>query len=258
MMEKSQRGVKFTNNTYHPFIEERKSLGIEHCSICDDYGVEQYIAEDNVVRTRPCECMKEFYNRKRIKFSGLGTTVADKTFESYKADETWQDGIKRTAMSFVYTPNAWFYIGGAVGCGKTHICTAICGVLLKSKNVQYLSWRGGHIQAIKSSVLDEVRYRELIEPLKNVEVLYIDDLFKNGGGKITDADINLAFSILDFRYINKLTTVISSEYFIDKLMKIDGAISSRIYEMSYGFCSQIIDDDGSKNYRLKKRELIQK
>jgi len=251
MEMKSQNMAQSTHEIFDPFIAERRSLGIEYCPICQDTGVEQYI-EDGIKRGKPCECMREYYNRRRIKISGLEPIVNEKTFDSYTTDESWQSSIKRIAKKFIYTPNTWFFIGGAVGSGKTHICTAICGILIKSKQVRYAAWRE-HITPIKAAVLDEDRYRKLIEPLKTADVLYIDDFFKTGGGKITEADINVAFTLLDYRYTHKLTTIISTEYFMDTLMKIDNAIATRIYEMSSEFCIQICDNDGSKNYRLKIR-----
>lgn len=76
-------------------------------------------------------------------------------------------------------------------------------------------------------------------------MLYIDDLFK---GKITEADINLVFEILNYRYNNNFKTIISSEYMLTELLKIDEAISSRILEKSRGYHLDIKRENG-RNYR---------
>lgn len=143
--------------------------------------------------------------------------------------------------------------------GKTHLCTAICGAMLKSdKSVKYMLWRDD-ITKIKSNVTDAKAYESLITEYKNEEVLYIDDLFKNGkgnDGKVqppTGADIQVAFEILNYRYNNpKLITIISSERDLYALADIDEAVAGRISEMSfkngYGFN---IKSDMKKNYRLK-------
>jgi DNA replication protein DnaC len=76
-------------------------------------------------------------------------------------------------------------------------------------------------------------YQAKIKKLKRVPVLYIDDFFKGGA---SDADIKLAFEILNARYNDTaLRTIISSEIDLDGLMRIDEAIGGRIYERSRGF-----------------------
>jgi DNA replication protein DnaC len=98
----------------------------------------------------------------------------------------------------------------------------------------------------------------LIEYYKNVEVLYIDDLFKTGKvegqvQKATAGDINIAFEILNSRVVQKKITIISSESSIDELFDIDEAVAGRIRQMCGEFCVNISKGDG-KNYR--KRDFI--
>lgn len=95
------------------------------------------------------------------------------------------------------------------------------------------------------SMVNEPEYKEIISELQKPEVLYIDDLFKEGA---TDADIRLAFQILDYRYRNSMCTVISSEQTLDEIYHMDKAIGGRIAEMSIKI--NIPKDDG-KDFRLK-------
>ena len=119
-------------------------------------------------------------------------------------------------------------------------------------------WRDD-VTKIKSRITDAKTYEELVTGYKEAEVLYIDDLFKNGKDKAgnveppTAADIQVAFEILNYRYNNKeLVTIISSERNMYQLIDIDEAMASRISEMSfdkgYGFN---IKPDRKKNHRLK-------
>ena len=65
------------------------------------------------------------------------------TFDSYRADEVWQKPIWDGAHAYLddYT-GKWWYIGGQVGAGKTHICTAITGEMLRrGMEVRYMLWR---------------------------------------------------------------------------------------------------------------------
>ena len=147
----------------------------------------------------------------------------------------------------------WLYCGGAVGSGKTHLCTAACGVLLNSgKAVRYMLW-SDEARMLKALVNDEDEYYRKIEPLKTCDVLYIDDLFKvqrgDQQGRITPADIRLAFELIDARYRNDRITIISCEWLMDELLGLDEGVSSRIYERSRGYRVQIAREAG-RNMRL--------
>lgn len=232
--------------------ELQGDLGGYDCKKCRNKGVIYYEADDGEELYKNCECMAVRKSLMRIKKSGLRNALNKYTFESYKTDEPFQQHIKTKAKNFLSEFNGnWFYIGGQVGCGKTHICTAIVGTLLnQGKEARYMQWRDDVVKIKSNANTDE--YNTLIEPFKRVEVLYIDDLFKTEKGKTpTTADINIAFEIFNYRYINQdLVTIISSEKTISELIDIDEAVGSRIYEMSKKFCI-CIKPDKNKNYRLK-------
>ena len=72
--------------------------------------------------------------------------------------------------------------------------------------------------------------------LKKTEVLYIDDFLKGGD---TDADIRLAYEILNSRYNDRgLRTILSSEMTPEKLLRRDEALGGRIYERARGYVLQ--------------------
>lgn len=201
---------------------------------------------------RICECMEIRGTLKRIQKSGLGDLFETCTFENYKAVEPWQIKIKNKAEKFLNDSDKnWFYIGGQVGSGKTHICTAIVVKLLnQGKGSRYMLWRD-EVVRLKSLIMNKEEYFKAINPLKISKVLYIDDFFKTEKGKEpTTSEINIAFEILNYRYINNdLITIISSEKSIDDLLYIDEATGSRIYERTKKYCTYV-KQDRKKNYRL--------
>ena len=69
--------------------------------------------------------------------------------------------------------------------------------------------------------------------------------------KPTMADINIAFELLNYRSINNLQTIISSEFTIAELLEIDQALAGRIVENANPMPLVILPDI-KKNYRLKK------
>ena len=216
------------------------------CPLCLNRG---YTAElrDGYVTTIECSCMTKRRYMRLIRESGLERSLRENTFDRYNTPQPWQVDAKAQAQKYAKDWRGhWFFIGGTVGSGKTHLCTAICGELLNAGiPLRYLQWRAD-APMLKSAVKDGETYRELITPLKTVRALYIDDLFKGG---ITDADINLAFDLLNIRYSDpSLATIISSEKTIKEIVGVDEGIGTRILERSRGYCTSVTGKE--KNWRL--------
>lgn len=212
------------------------------CAICKNKGM---VAEliDGQDYYKPCSCMsiRRIGNLKRD--SGIENLLERYTFENFKESEKWQSDLLTKAKKYIKT-GGWFFIGGQVGSGKTHICTAIIKELLnKGVPCKYMLWRN-EASRLKANINDDI-YSDMIKPLIETRVLYIDDFFKGG---VTQGDINLAFEILNDRYNSGLATIISSEKTINEILGIDEAIGSRIVERAKEFITNIEKKD---NYRLK-------
>lgn len=255
--------TRFKCESYNNSVGNLNETDGFNCDKCKNKG---YIAkprcDNNSWYEIHCECSCQGTRKAIIRLmkSGLKNIIKDYTFSKFEATENWQNILKEKAVAFAMNPNnSWFFIGGQSGSGKTHLCTAISGAFLKQgKSVRYMLWRDD-VTKLKSSITDAQAYEELITSYKKAEVLYIDDLFKNGkgnDGKVqmpTGADIQVAFEILNYRYNNKnLITIISSERSIYELVDIDEATASRMSEMSFdkGFGFNI-KPDKAKNHRLK-------
>lgn len=228
-----------------------------NCPLCRNKGYTmQATTEDGKWRivAVECKCHKIRKSLRRMQRSGLKNIIRDYTFARYQTPEPWQQRIKEAAIAYAQNSDGWFFIGGQSGSGKTHICTAICReLLLAEKEVLYMLWRDDIVR-LKALVTDAEQYGKAIGRYKEVDVLYIDDLFKAGKGvdaamqKPTAADINIAFEILNYRYNNSLPTIISSECAIGDLMDIDEALAGRIIERAKAFS---LRPDISRNWRLR-------
>lgn len=196
-----------------------------------------------------CECLNVRRALRLIKDSGLGKSLEQCTFANFSTSADWQRHMRDKAIEYVEHPDGWFFIGGQVGSGKTHLCTAIVGELLKrGVAAKYCLWRDESTRL--KGFINEPDYDAEIKKYKLAECLYIDDLFKvKHGTTATAADINLAFEILNYRYINGLSTIISSEKTVREIIEIDEAVGSRIYEMSKGRALNL-SADKNKNYRI--------
>ena len=200
-----------------------------------------------------CVCAEKRIAMQRIKNSGLAEILEKSTFDSFQTPEEWQKRLKQKALQFLEEKGKWFFVGGQVGCGKTHICTAICAEFIKRGiSVQYIIWVN-EIVKLKANKMDDEAYQKLISPLLTAPVLYIDDLFKTEKGKRpSEADIRTAFEIINYRYVNsKLITIFSTEKTVDDLIEIDEAVGSRIHEKTKGYRNVILEEE-NRNWRLKK------
>lgn len=222
------------------------------CKLCKNKGFIARLSPEGEEVWSECRCRKVRATLRRAKRSGIGDILRDYTFDKYEAKETWQQELKEKAQAFCRDDNAhWFYIGGQVGCGKTHLCTAIAAHYIKAgKELRYMLW-AEESKFLKANVNEPV-YHEKMEEYKNVDVLYIDDFLKVKSGAIpTEADINLAFEIINHRLITAdKITILSSEKELSELLDYDEATMSRIYQRTGPYKFSIAKDK-SKNYRLK-------
>lgn len=234
------------------------------CPECMNRGFTA-IAKDGDFVLKECRCAPVRRSIQNIERSGLKDLLERCTLENYQVEEGWQRIISDAAKRFLRDHDGkWFYIGGQVGAGKTHICTAIVGELLKSGlPAKYMLWTD-EANRLKANIMDDSFYSQKMEKLKNVKVLYIDDFFKPVKERVymdgkyvsktkspSAAEIKIAFELLNNRYGRKdLITIISSELKVDDILSIDEGVGSRIYQRTKEFCMSI-PKDAKKNYRLR-------
>ncbi|WP_250278776.1 DnaA ATPase domain-containing protein [[Clostridium] colinum] len=242
---KNEKYVETYNNTIG-------NLPYTNCEICKNKGHIMVVDKKDATRhyIKKCSCMSERESIERFKKSGLEALRQKYTFSKFNRYNEKTKKLYEKAKEFLKNKNEknWFFIGGQVGSGKSHLCTAMSLELLKNNQVKFMEWVK-ESTILKSLVLDDINYTRELSKLLYVDILYIDDFFKGG---INKADIRLAFEIINYRYNNDLVTIISSEKSINEILEIDEAIGSRIYEKSYNFTFEI-EKDEELNYRLRER-----
>lgn len=232
------------------------------CEICLNKGSVYVVltGEDGVARMyfKQCDCMKRRLAVRRIRESGMERALERCKLERFAVENEWQRQMKDAALAYLndgVREGAWLYIGGQSGCGKTHICTATVGVILRKRAVRYMTWPH-EAQKIKAVASDAEQYEAQVLPLKEADVLYIDDFWKPTFGRdgredaATGADVRLAFDVLNYRYVNRLPTIISSEWFSSELAKIDEAVAGRVIE-SAGVYRVDVGREKGRNWRMK-------
>lgn len=219
------------------------------CPICFNKGYIGYI-EDGYLMTKPCKCLHKRNTKKVLERSGLLKLVGRYTFDNFNVSH--QDGklIIKYAKQFILHDfkHKWFFIGGQVGVGKTHICTAIMFQIMELEYpALYALWRD--LVSECKAQFNGGDVDEVLEKYQVIPYLYLDDFLK--GENPTPTELDFAYKIINYRYNNNLTTVISSERMLREILALDEAIGSRIAEMA-GVYAIDISKDGAKNYRMNK------
>lgn len=227
------------------------------CPDCQDRGI--ILNDDGTARICPCQEQKRL--EKLFKSSQITPAFRCKTFENFVVGDrpevikAMYDCAKDYADNFEKLrrqENNWLVLLGQPGCGKTHLSIAVANVLLARKiPVLYFQHVEG-MSELKDSLRGDEGIRTRLEDMKRAELLIWDDLFK-GKRQPRDFEIEIAFEVLNYRYLNLLPTIISSEKTVDELVQIDEAIGSRIIERGKEYIVEV--RDGKKaNYRLTKGE----
>lgn len=227
-----------------------------NCPICKNKG-EIMMIKDGIAYYPDCSCMKIRRSLANMEKSGLGNLLNIYTFDKYKCTYDWQKHAYDKAKEFITSDKNFFVMSGQSGAGKSHLCTAVAGELLKQGiELKYMLWLDESIK-IKQVVNDSKQYGSMIEELKNIPALYIDDFLKTEkGGAPTSADIRLANEIINYRYnkcradkSQRYITIISTEWLIKQINGFDEALAGRICEMARpDYLLQIVGD--GKNYRM--------
>lgn len=217
-----------------------------HCDLCNDKGLIMGISENGIESVTECSCMKSRINELRAKRSGMGGLLS-KSLENYETSEPWQKTLLNGARYYIdNVDNDWYCMTGQSGCGKTHLCSAIANHFLKSgKKVIYMPWNIA-VKELKLRATDD--YTNALQRYIDCEVLYIDDFFK---GKVTEADLTIAFELINARAITpNAITIISSERSLSEINDMDSAIAGRIAERCGRYIVNV-KQDPEKNYRFK-------
>lgn len=194
-------------------------------------------------------------DRTRIlwKNSGIETEKNRLTFSRYKPYNRITEAAKESAIDYFKSfkdlrntrKNSIAFLG-QVGSGKSHLSVSIgLNLLAKGVHVIYMSYRD-EILKLKQNILDEEFYASCLRRYRLAEVLIIDDLFK---GKINESDINIMFEIVNYRYMNNMPIIVSSEFTAERLLHFDEGIGSRIIEMCKDYMVEI--EGKENNYRVK-------
>ena len=221
---------------------------------CQCYKIEQ---AKRMIRNSEVGDSIEQYGFKDFETEGLHISIGaakKKALEYYKH---YEDIRSERHNSICFLSLAKFQNGQVkkhgIGSGKTHLLLALTNGFLNHKHIPlvYMSYVDT-VKKIKQVTMESKEYYELVAKYQKAPILCIDDLFKaKSKDNITNADVNIMFEIINYRYVNNLPMIITSEFDADALVDIDDAVGSRIFQMCRDYICVMGSEKENTNYRLR-------
>ena len=126
---------------------------------------------------------------------------------------------------FTRKQQGWLLLEGAYGCGKTHLAAAIANAAVNSGTPTLFITVPDLLDSLRFAYADpETTFEARFEEIRNSNLLILDDF---GTQNATPWAQEKLFQIINYRYINKLPTVITTNLMLDE---IEGRIRSRLQD----------------------------
>ena len=218
--------------------ENRFGLGDPDCPIC--HGAGFVIREGSSSDSGPgnmtvCSCRLKKYENVGKRAKALNANLGgyeQMTFDNFSVEgrghlrseqKTNLMYARDCARQFAESPADWLLFTGRYGTGKTHLAAAIANYAL-DQGMELI------FQPVPD-LLDQLRisyggtsetYEERFEKIRTAPLLILDDL---GAQSPTAWAEEKLYQIINFRYVNHLPTVITSNV---NMREMDGRIASRL------------------------------
>jgi DNA replication protein DnaC len=176
---------------------------------------------DGTHAAEPCDCRFEQRIARLLELASIPPRYQHCSFESYEPHFTGADSsltaAHLAARRFVdgypvTTEGQGLLLTGSIGVGKTHLAVGILQCLVVEKGVRglFCDYRE-LLKEIQHSYNPQVLTTELdiLRPVFEAEVLVLDEL---GASKPTDWVWDTVSLVLNSRYNNKLTTIVTTNF----------------------------------------------
>ena len=231
-------------------------------------------------KSLPCKCREAEIlarrNDRLLELCNLPFVTGSWTLDNYETDKRWPSLAEAKQAAIDYAGNTgdaeWLILMGKRDTGKTHLAIGICRRwLTRGKAAKYIlvpqmldDLREGYGQDRRREVSyrraqeaglsgdwGELPYEAQMRMLKDVDLLVLDDL---GAQVPTPWAMEKIMMIIDYRYINGLSLVVTTNKPLNKLPgDAEGRIGSRLLRFQ---ASKIItlDSDEYRTWRRKDKQ----
>ncbi len=221
-------------------MSEPQGEGDPNCPVCGGVGYLRFdvpIGHPLFGKVVPCACRYgalEARRRKKLFAMSRLDKLSHLTFETFQPrgrigigplQAASLEQAYNTARQFAAQPEGWLLLQGGYGCGKTHLAAAIANEVV-SRGVSTLFLTVPDLLDFLRFAYGNpaARFEERFEEIRQVPLLVLDDF---GTQSATPWAQEKLFQILNFRYINRLPTVITTNLL---LAEIEPRLRSRLQD----------------------------
>ena len=223
-----------------------KPLGDPDCPHCGGAGYVRYdvpVGDPKFGRLETCVCrardVAEAARSRLFAMSNLNR-LSHLTFENFSPagndKAKFMSGQERENLrvafeageEFARKQQGWLLMEGGYGCGKTHLAAAIANFAVNQGTPTLFITVPDLLDSLRFAYGDpETTFEARFEEIRNCALLILDDF---GTQNATAWAQEKLFQIINYRYINKLPTVITTNLMLDE---IEGRIRSRLQDEDF-------------------------
>src|SRR5512135_743772 len=229
------------------------TLGDPNCPYCHGVG---YLRSDVPVghpdfgRLEVCVCRRAKITstvRQRLYALSHLDELRDLTFETFKPrgrqglGEAQANSLQMAlnqAKHYAETLEGWLFLQGGSGCGKTHLAAAAANYAVAMGVPTLFLTVPDLLDALRFAYdSEDTTFEERFDEIRNAKLLVLDDF---GTQNATGWAQEKLFQIINYRYINRLPLVVTSNLAIDE---IEGRIRSRLQDPALVTLARILAPD---------------
>src|SRR3990172_7427317 len=243
---KKVRGDTQTVNSQNSSSETKslvKTLGDPNCPHCGGVGyirMDVPLDHEKFGKLEPCICRgSDIVEGARSRLFALSNLdrLSHLGFENFKPvgnekakfmtfleKERLQHAFE-TCKEFARLQEGWLLLEGGYGCGKTHLAAAIANDSVNRGVPTLFITVPDLLDSLRFAYADpETTFEQRFDEIRNAQLLILDDFVtQNATGWAQEK----LFQIINYRYINKLATFITTNLMLDE---IEGRIRSRLQD----------------------------
>jgi len=221
----------------------RTTLGDPNCPYCDGVGYVRYdvpMDDSRFGRLESCVCrsadIAKGARERLFELSHL-EQLSHLTFENFETrgnksakfmtpqEVNSLEMAKEAAETFARNPQNWLLLEGRNGCGKTHLAAAIANYAVSIGVPTLFVTVPELFRLLRSTFSDpEITFASRFEDINNASLLIMDDFGTQHASSWVQEQL---FQIINYRYINRLPTVINTNLVLDE---IESRIRSRLQD----------------------------
>lgn len=220
---------------------EKITAGDLACPICQGIGFfrrDLPVSDPDFGKVEICHCRQEeitrSIHRRLYQFANLDS-LRQFTFDSFNpqgkqgtlstAEALSLEGAYNSCKRFASQLDGWLLITGKYGCGKTHLAAAIANQAVSLGVPTLFLTVPDLLDWLRFAYSDpETTFEQRFEEIRTIQLLVLDDF---GTENATPWAQEKLFQILNFRYLNRLPLVVTTNHDMESIEK---RIQSRLQD----------------------------